>query len=174
MKEWRYYQISDDGDFKNWADAIKYMCTVKSAPELLYTLDECRRNGLASMNELCFFKNAIKPMWEDPANINGGRCILEISSNDMDLAINCWKKIVALCFVGDIEAINGCIFSEKSMHYRIGVWIADESSQNEVAGAMKEVIGGGRISYSYTSHSSQSGGNFYKKRGASTMFGRNK
>ncbi len=45
-------------------------------------------------SNLHFFKKGIHPMWEDPANQDGGKWVLTIK-NDQDRLAKCWMEVVS-------------------------------------------------------------------------------
>ena len=78
-------------------------------------------------------------MWEDPININGGKCTLEIPISMKDKLFDAWKMTVGLCTLGVFDNICGCVFNEKS-NFRISIWISDPRDADDVLKAWKEVI----------------------------------
>ncbi|GJJ10567.1 hypothetical protein Clacol_004794 [Clathrus columnatus] len=77
------------------------------------------------------FKSGIKPMWEDPANSNGGKWVLTMKSNPQ-LLDRCWSWLV-FALVGeelddaqgqgnDTDEICGAVVSLRSKVDRIQVW----------------------------------------------------
>lgn len=152
QSEWRYTQIINiDPTSKNWADNLKTICNVKTAPELLTTLDEIKRVGLENLTDVNFFKSTINPMWEDPININGGRCILEIPTSQKEKLFEIWKITVAMCASGAFDNICGCVFSEKA-NFRIAIWISDPREAEDILKAWKEVVDCSQAVFSFSLH----------------------
>jgi len=84
-----------------------------------------------------FFKNGIKPMWEDAANSKGGKWVLTFK--DKGMLDTCWENVV-LGLVGetlDVEnEITGAVMSRRKAGDRIALW---NKTNNETA-----IIGLGR------------------------------
>jgi translation initiation factor 4E len=70
------------------------------------------------------FKDGIKPMWEDPANANGGKWVLTMKSNPQ-LLDKCWSWLV-MALVGEElderDEICGAVASLRAKIDRIQVW----------------------------------------------------
>ncbi|KAL0957901.1 hypothetical protein HGRIS_000082 [Hohenbuehelia grisea] len=71
------------------------------------------------------FKHGIKPMWEDPANANGGKWVLTMRNNPA-LLDRCWQWL-AMALVGEEleeggDEICGAVVSLRSKVDRIQVW----------------------------------------------------
>lgn len=157
QSKWTYYQLADNSEQtqKTWADALKAVCCVSTVPQLLFTLDEIGKAGLDNFNDLNFFKGEIQPMWEDPANVNGGRCMLEVSTNHKNAILEIWKKTVMLCASDLFDGINGCAFNEKA-NYRISLWISDPRESDEIVKIWKDVLDNNLGSFSFSLHNKYS------------------
>lgn len=70
------------------------------------------------------FKDGIKPMWEDPANANGGKWVLTIKSNPQ-LLDRCWSWL-AMALVGEEldekDEVCGAVVSLRAKIDRIQLW----------------------------------------------------
>ncbi|KAI4292925.1 translation initiation factor 4E [Pancytospora philotis] len=150
---WCYYQLSNNSEqtVKSWADSLKRVGEVRTVPELLYTLDEIEQKGFENLIDLNFFKGSVKPMWEDPANINGGRCILEVPLTMREAVPDIWRSTVALCVSHLFDTINGCVFNEKSC-FRIALWISDPAEAEATIKAWRELIPAGYTSLNFSLH----------------------
>lgn len=67
------------------------------------------------------FKNGIKPEWEDQNNINGGRMLLDLTTENV---CNYWERCV-LCLVTNTKypQINGILMTIRKTGYKIAIWI---------------------------------------------------
>lgn len=70
------------------------------------------------------FKDGIKPMWEDPANAQGGKWVLTIKSNP-NLLDRCWSWL-AMALVGEEldekDEVCGAVVSLRAKIDRIQLW----------------------------------------------------
>ncbi len=167
MKDvWRYYQITgnESSSEKNWAESIREIGSVKSVPELLYTLDKVESVGLLNLIDLNFFKSNLKPVWEDPANINGGRCILDIPLSQKNNIFEYWKKTVAFCYSGIFPSIAGCVFAEKA-NFRISIWITESQDSFEIISMWKKILNSGGVClFEFRPHNKNYDHGFQRKR----------
>ncbi|KAG0299302.1 hypothetical protein BGZ98_010153 [Dissophora globulifera] len=89
------------------------------------------------------FKNGIKPMWEDPANANGGRWIVTLLSKRPELLDRCWMEL-AYALVGEqLDAgddICGAVLSRRTKADRLAVWVRDRENVEAINGIGKRLI----------------------------------
>lgn len=150
--QWKYYQVvTSDTQQKNWADCIKHIATVKTYPELHHTLDMTLVAGIENFHDLNFFRHGVQPMWEDPANKNGGRIIMEIPLSHKDILHTLWSKTTIFCALDAFSTITGCVYAEKA-NYRICLWIGDSNFAEDVTGAWKHVLECNVATFAYSSH----------------------
>ncbi|OAX36369.1 translation initiation factor eIF4e [Rhizopogon vinicolor AM-OR11-026] len=88
------------------------------------------------------FKSGIKPMWEDPANSNGGKWVLTMKNNPI-LLDRCWTWL-AMALVGeeleDGDEICGAVVSLRSKVDRIQVWTRSKDDVERLNGIGKKLI----------------------------------
>lgn len=162
---WKYYQLNmkEGLQEKSWAESLKEIGTVKHTPELLYTLDKIKEAGIENIMDLNFFKDNIKPMWEDPVNINGGRCILDVPFSQKNNVFDFWKTTVAYCYSGVFSSICGCVFAEKA-NYRISIWISDARDSDEIIKTWKELLNCGLCTFDFSLHNKSYDHGFARKK----------
>jgi hypothetical protein len=105
-----------------------------------------------------FFKNGIKPMWEDSANSKGGKWVLTFK--DKNLLDACWENVV-LGLVGetlDVEnEITGAVMSRRKAGDRIAIWNKSKDNETAIMGVgrkLKALLGvdPSKVQSSYQSH----------------------
>lgn len=165
QSEWRYYQLSSSSEQaqRSWADSLKMVGQVVTIPELLYTLDETEKRGLESLSDLNFFRAPVLPMWEDAANVNGGRCIMEVPTSQRDAIFGLWKSTVALCASGMFETVCGCVFSEKA-NYRISIWVSDQRECENLLRVWRDVLHNTHSMFSFVLHNKYADSSKSKKK----------
>ncbi|KAJ7595899.1 translation initiation factor eIF 4e-like domain-containing protein [Mycena floridula] len=89
------------------------------------------------------FKSGIKPMWEDPANENGGKWVLTMKNNPV-LLDRCWSWL-AMALVGqELEGtddeICGAVVSLRSKVDRIQVWTRGKEEVEKLNGIGKRLV----------------------------------
>ncbi|KAL0566905.1 hypothetical protein V5O48_015089, partial [Marasmius crinis-equi] len=89
------------------------------------------------------FKEGIKPMWEDPANKDGGKWVLTMKNNPA-LLDRCWSW-VAMALVGeeleeDMDEICGAVVSLRSKVDRIQVWTRSKEDVERINGIGRKLV----------------------------------
>ncbi|EIN08991.1 translation initiation factor eIF4e [Punctularia strigosozonata HHB-11173 SS5] len=88
------------------------------------------------------FKANIKPMWEDPANANGGKWVLTMKNNPQ-LLDRCWSWL-AMALVGEEldegDEICGAVVSLRSKVDRIQVWTRGKEDVEKLNGIAKKLV----------------------------------
>ncbi|KAG0196417.1 hypothetical protein BGX28_010180 [Mortierella sp. GBA30] len=89
------------------------------------------------------FKDGIKPMWEDPANTNGGRWIITLVNKNAELLDRCWMEL-AYALVGEQldvgDDICGAVLSRRQKADRLAVWVRDKENVGAINGIGKRLI----------------------------------
>jgi len=88
------------------------------------------------------FKSGIKPMWEDPANANGGKWVLTMKNNPA-LLDRCWNWL-AMALVGEEleegDEICGAVVSLRTKVDRIQVWTRSKDDVEKLNGIGKRLV----------------------------------
>ncbi|EKM76423.1 hypothetical protein AGABI1DRAFT_115765 [Agaricus bisporus var. burnettii JB137-S8] len=88
------------------------------------------------------FKTGIKPMWEDPANANGGKWVLTMKNNP-DLLDRCWS-FLAMALVGEEleenDEICGAVVSLRTKVDRIQLWTRSKDDVEKLNSIGKKMV----------------------------------
>ena len=88
------------------------------------------------------FKSGIKPMWEDPANANGGKWVLTMKNNPA-LLDRCWNWL-AMALVGeeleDGDEICGAVVSLRTKVDRIQLWTSSKDDVDRLNAIGKKMV----------------------------------
>jgi hypothetical protein len=71
------------------------------------------------------FRDGLKPLWEDPANVNGGKFVICIGSKDA--GSEKFLAIVSALLAGDLSDstnLNGAVLSSRSWGHTLSLWHA--------------------------------------------------
>ena len=89
------------------------------------------------------FKNGIKPMWEDPANKQGGKWFAIIRKKFID---RCWENLL-LALVGEQfivgDELTGVVIRNRSTKSVVSVWTrtsGNENLKNRIRDSMRRVM----------------------------------
>lgn len=81
------------------------------------------------------FKNGIKPMWEDPANANGGKWTITLRGTNPALLDRSWMWLV-LALIGEEldenDSITGAVCSTRAKGDRIALWVRHKNEVDVV------------------------------------------
>lgn len=127
--EWRLWYFYSEKN-KNWNDCQHRITDVSFVEDFWSLFNHI--NGpskITSGDDLSFFKNGIRPMWEDPQNRKGGRvCVLNVSRGRGALADDVWLDIL-LFLIGEqyqhTDDVCGVVASSRSYGYKIAIWTRD-------------------------------------------------
>eukprot|EP00590_Aulacoseira_subarctica_P003664 CAMPEP_0172414402 /NCGR_PEP_ID=MMETSP1064-20121228/1064_1 /TAXON_ID=202472 /ORGANISM="Aulacoseira subarctica , Strain CCAP 1002/5" /LENGTH=266 /DNA_ID=CAMNT_0013151055 /DNA_START=49 /DNA_END=847 /DNA_ORIENTATION=- len=108
-----------------YESSIKEIATVSTVEEFWTVYDWLNRpNDLPNTTDFHFFRKGIKPTWEDPENVKGGKWLIRLKKG---LASRYWEEIL-LAMVGQqfhgvpAEEINGAVVSIRYAEDIISIW----------------------------------------------------
>ncbi|RIA85290.1 translation initiation factor eIF 4e-like domain-containing protein [Glomus cerebriforme] len=87
------------------------------------------------------FKDKIKPMWEDPANANGGKWVISMKSTQ--LLDRCWTWLVYALVGEELDEnddICGAVMSRRVRGDRIAVWVRDKDNVPVINGIGRRLL----------------------------------
>ncbi len=77
------------------------------------------------------FTHGVKPMWEDPANANGGRLIITLNRDAQRHFDHFWENLSLACVGETLDAdlqLCGIVASRRDRGDRLAIWVADRSN----------------------------------------------
>jgi len=132
---------NNDSNIRSWEKDNSKVGEFSMIPQFLYMCDEIVRVRVENLRPMNLFKNGIKPMWEDEANVDGGRLILDIPVlTQVDLN-EIWKMTMILCVSNSIDNICGCVFNEKQSVYKISIWFGRDYNQDMIKEMWEKILG---------------------------------
>lgn len=164
--EWKFLQHSADDSNANvsWAESFKEVGVIKTVNELNFAINKIKEIKLSSLNTVYFFREDIKPMWEDKVNVNGGRLIIEVTLNNPAKIEEIFNKTLMFSFLNVFPSILGAAYNEKENNARICLWISDAEEEKEIATAWKAVLAGKFVTINFISHNRNKDKGGYKKK----------
>mmetsp|Transcript_17039 Transcript_17039/g.27673 ORF Transcript_17039/g.27673 Transcript_17039/m.27673 type:complete len:255 (+) Transcript_17039:67-831(+) len=108
-----------------YENSIKPINTVRTVEEFWATYNYLKRpNDLSSTTDYHFFRDGIKPTWEDPANAKGGKWIVRLPKG---LASRYWEEVVLAMIGGQFAGVPdgeicGLVISIRFSEDILGVW----------------------------------------------------
>ncbi|ORX81806.1 eukaryotic translation initiation factor 4E [Basidiobolus meristosporus CBS 931.73] len=127
-------------------------------------------SDLSAGSNYHFFKEGIKPMWEDPANDKGGKWVIQLPRKTGEQINQLWLYTVLSC-IGESFAyedeICGCVASIRKGFYRLALWTRSSDDQEiclSIGTHLKETLSlGPNQSLGFQAHSDASRSGSFKK-----------
>ena len=129
-----------------YENSIKTIQTVHTVEEFWETYNYLKRpNDLASTTDYHFFREGVKPTWEDSANERGGKWIVRLPKG---LASRYWEEVVLALIGGQFQGvpdgeITGLVISIRYSEDILGVWnrnALDHDMVERLRDAIKKVL----------------------------------
>jgi len=129
-----------------YENSIKSISTVKSVEEFWSTYNYLKRpNDLSSTTDYHFFRDGIKPTWEDPKNAKGGKWIIRLPKG---LASRYWEEVVLALIGGQFPGVPdgeicGLVISIRYSEDILGIWnrsAGDRDMVDRLREAVKKVL----------------------------------
>jgi translation initiation factor 4E len=150
---WVLWQnVSDESTAQSWGSDLVEVGEVASIPQFLYMLDEIKKAGVENLSSMRLFRKGVKPMWEDEANVNGGRLIIDIPIFSRTGIDTVWERTMAFCISNEVDGICGCVCTEKSPVYKISIWIGSEQGHEDILRKWQEKLPLEKTSIYFCSH----------------------
>jgi translation initiation factor 4E len=114
----------------DYRSSLKHLYTISSVEDFWRLYNNIRQPSHLDRNSnYHFFKEGIDPMWEDPANAEGGKWVLTVK-DDEGVLDNAWEELLLAMIGGLIQschAINGAVVSRRKKGDRVALWTRKKS-----------------------------------------------
>eukprot|EP01134_Creolimax_fragrantissima_P002703 CFRG2703T1 len=120
----------------NWMSTLKQVYTITTVEEFWGVLNNlAKASQLPAGSNFHFFKEGVKPMWEDPENKLGGKWIIStpVNSGRDGVLDRMWLDTM-LATIGQVlteseSEICGCVCSPRRAQNRIALWTKSGDNQ---------------------------------------------
>ncbi|CAI6353598.1 unnamed protein product [Macrosiphum euphorbiae] len=146
---------------KIWVEDIHEVSSFETVEDFWCLFNHIKPpSQLSWHSQYSYFKNGIKPNWDDEKNKAGGRWLLQLPPlKKCTLVDEYWKQIV-MSLIGEVyesSEVNGAIVNVASIGTKISVWTSNASKNNRnnlmaIGKKIKEVLGAQRINLFYEAH----------------------
>jgi len=87
------------------------------------------------------FKHGVKPVWEDPKNSKGGKCVLSMpQSTTLEDTMKQWVSLMITLLIGEFGPdINGVVLSRRSWGNIFSVWVRNANDKDTVDATMRHL-----------------------------------
>lgn len=128
----------------NFFEKIKQVLSISTTKDLVAFYSQFNKpKNLPAGSEVFLFKKGIKPLWEDPQNVNGGSFFLHIKKS---FANKIWENLLLSILSPEqpeLECINGIIMRVLKLEVVFFVWTRAVTGKEEqfMIKWMKETTG---------------------------------
>lgn len=120
---------------ESWFSDLKQFGSVSTVEQLWAYMNYLVSPSALEFNcNYHFFKNPIRPEWEDERNIGGGRWVLFIKQDRKNLDVY-WENLLLALSGEQLElsdAVNGAVISRRKHMDKIAIWTARLDSQEQI------------------------------------------
>lgn len=126
-----------------YENSIKSITTVRTVQEFWATYNYLSRpNDLSSTTDYHFFRDGIKPTWEDPKNSKGGKWILRMPKG---LASRYWEEVILAIMGGQFpdSEVCGAVISIRYSEDILALWnknAGDREMVERLREALKKIL----------------------------------
>lgn len=143
-----WYLKPAQGTVENWSELLKELATVSTVEEFWGALNSVPKvTELPLRADFAFFREGIRPEWEDKANEGGGKWIAQLRHTEEIDSI--WLNVLLSLIGGTLdsqdpekEVVNGVfVMVRPKGQVRVQLWVkADAQRSMEVAQRLKNVL----------------------------------
>lgn len=160
---WTLWYYKNDRS-KSWEDNLREVVTFNSVEDFWSVYNHIELASRLGPNcDYSIFKEDIKPMWEDKANMNGGRWLINLDKKHRSIYLDTFWLEVLLCLIGscprtllslsatdffsnpgesfgeDGHIVNGAVVSIRNRGDKIGVWLGNAKMASSIMHVGKEL-----------------------------------
>lgn len=121
----------------SWADGLVQVQTIKSVEEFWAVNNTIKKPTTMDFGSVySFFKTGVKPMWEDPANVAGGKWTVTLTNlQDLFRLDTVWEEVLMGC-IGEYidesasgDEITGAMLAKKRNQAKISLWTRSKDDE---------------------------------------------
>lgn len=122
---------------QEWAQSITTLGTFNSIQLFWRYFNNLPLKKLPSDANVRFFKKGIKPTWDDPANVNGGKWVLKPKDPE---AVFCDIALAVIgCALPSSDDVCGLIYSVRPKGVSLSIWNRDSRNRSKVEAIAAEL-----------------------------------
>jgi hypothetical protein len=115
----------------DYRSSLQNLHTMSSVEEFWRLYNNIRQpSNLERNSNYHFFKEGVEPLWEDPANEQGGKWVLTL--RDEARLDRIWEELLLALVGGVVEsghAVNGAVVSRRKKGDRVALWTSKKSAK---------------------------------------------
>ncbi|KAH8339587.1 hypothetical protein KR074_012291 [Drosophila pseudoananassae] len=141
---WTLWYLENDRT-KSWEDMLHEVTSFDTVENFWSLVNHIKPPSEIKMgSDYCLFKKGIRPMWEDEANVHGGRWVISLNKNTKSDLDNFWLDTM-LCLIGESceysDELCGAVVNIRAKSNKISIWTADggnEAAALEIGRKLRE------------------------------------
>ncbi|KPU74090.1 uncharacterized protein Dana_GF22031, isoform C [Drosophila ananassae] len=141
---WTLWYLENDRS-KTWEDMLHEVTSFDTVENFWSLVNHIKPPSEIKMgSDYCLFKKGIRPMWEDEANVHGGRWVISLNKNTKSDLDNFWLDTM-LCLIGEScehsDELCGAVVNIRGKSNKISIWTADggnEAAALEIGRKLRE------------------------------------
>ncbi|XP_017086733.1 eukaryotic translation initiation factor NCBP [Drosophila eugracilis] len=132
---WTLWYLENDRT-KSWEEMLHEVTTFDTVENFWSLMTHIKPpSELKIGSDYCLFKKGIRPMWEDQANVRGGRWVISLTKNTKTELDTFWMDSM-LCLIGEdgdfAEELCGAVVNIRGKSNKISIWTADGAKEGAV------------------------------------------
>ncbi|KAL1115433.1 hypothetical protein AAG570_007463 [Ranatra chinensis] len=123
---------------RSWSDCLAQIGSFNTIEDFWCLFNHVKPVSLLKHgSDYSLFKDGIRPMWEDSANVNGGRWLINLDKKMSHSKLNEFWLEVAMCMIGECfygynDRVCGATINVRNRGHKIGVWLNSSDNEREV------------------------------------------
>jgi len=82
----------------------------------------------------------VKPVWEDPRNIKGGKCVLTTNHTAHEETMKHWVSLMITLLIGEFGPdVNGVVVSTRAWGNMFAVWVRNSKDKDSVDATVRQL-----------------------------------
>jgi len=132
---WTLWYLENDRN-KSWEEMLHKVTSFDTVEKFWSLITHIKPpSELMLGSDYSLFKKGIRPMWEDEANVNGGRWVINLTKS-AKMALDSFWMDAMLCLIGEAckhsDDLCGVVVNIRGKSNKISIWNADGGNQTTV------------------------------------------
>ncbi|XP_016949362.1 golgin subfamily A member 6-like protein 6 [Drosophila biarmipes] len=149
---WTLWYLENDRT-KSWEEMLHEVTSIDTVENFWSLFSHIKPpSELKIGSDYCFFKKGIRPMWEDEANVHGGRWVISLNKTTKTDLDNFWMDSL-LCLIGEAcdnaAELCGAVVNIRGKTNKISIWTADGGKEEAVLEIGRKLREGLRMDSAY-------------------------
>lgn len=123
---------------EQWVSNLRQIFTFTTVEEFWSVINNIQGPGfLEPSSDYHLFREGIKPEWEDPANLKGGKWIATLKKSVPKQLLDQYWLFTALALIGEtfseMDEVCGCVVSVRRQNYRLALWLRTDNKDTAIS-----------------------------------------